>query len=135
MKTPRLGLSLAFGIILHGCATPGPPANQLSNELLCKKYGLQRHNHFAQGINPRAEAEYRQEIDRRRLLSEREQANTDAPKPRVWIGMSQCAMYAAMGYPKRENRTATGGGIRIQHVFGDRDYIYTSNGTVTGWQD
>lgn len=51
------------------------------------------------------------------------------------IGDGACQMYAALGRPEHANRTVTSRGERIQHVFGNRVYVYTVDGRVTAWQD
>lgn len=55
---------------------------------------------------------------------------------RIRIGMSECELYAAWGFPKSNNRSAGSWGIHIQHLYGDwGPYVYTENGRVTSWQD
>lgn len=59
----------------------------------------------------------------------------------IRVGMTQCAMYASWGWPDRENRTVSGSGSMVQHVYnaGSRyskpKYIYTVNGIVRSFQD
>lgn len=54
----------------------------------------------------------------------------------IRIGMTTCMLYAALGEPRTENRTTGSWGQHIQHVYGShRDYVYSENGRVTGWQD
>lgn len=53
----------------------------------------------------------------------------------VKIGVLICDMYAALGHPKRQNRTVTSRGVSIQHIYGGGFYVYTNNGFITSWQD
>jgi hypothetical protein len=74
------------------------------------------------------------EVKRRNLNLNYELAKNASLK----IGMSIADMYAAMGYPERNNRTVDAHGVHIQHVYDNwrtKGRVYTDNGIVTSWQD
>lgn len=64
---------------------------------------------------------------------------TRAKDGQIFVGMSQCGLYAAWGPPRDEHQTVSGAGVNVQHVYGydvrSRTYAYTSNGVVSGWQN
>ena len=57
----------------------------------------------------------------------------------IYIGMSQCGLYAAWGKPVDENTTVNKYSKRIQHIYGyslsSKNYVYTVNGKITSWQN
>jgi len=73
---------------------------------------------------------WQEEIKRRKLLIDRDAIIKKA----VFIGSSDCTVFAALGRPKRLNRSVSANHIHKQFVYG-RTYIYTQNGLVTSWQD
>jgi len=55
---------------------------------------------------------------------------------RIRIGMTQCAVVAALGRPSAVNNTHTARSQTSQMVYRDRGiYVYTDNGIVRSWQD
>jgi hypothetical protein len=55
---------------------------------------------------------------------------------KIFIGMSQCGLYASWGKPTKENKSVNRWSIRIQHIYGyNRNYVYTENGLITSWQN
>jgi len=55
---------------------------------------------------------------------------------RLRIGMSECAMFAALGKPEAANSTHTAGGRSTQFVYrGKGLYVYTDDGVVRAWQN
>ena len=115
-------------ILLGGCSTI--PPTQMSVAQLCATYGM-----LSRG-NPRADALplIETELDRRNLRLTTDERDL-VIRERIRVGVSQCVMYAAWGFPVRENRTVTGGGESIQHVYSGRNYAYTRNGVVTALQN
>jgi hypothetical protein len=54
----------------------------------------------------------------------------------IWIGMSECELFASWGPPSKRNRTVGVGGTHVQNVYESQGtYVYTENGRVTAWQD
>jgi hypothetical protein len=51
------------------------------------------------------------------------------------IGMSVCALVAAVGRPERTNTSHTARGASIQAVYPNGMYVYLDDGIVTGWQE
>lgn len=57
------------------------------------------------------------------------------------IGMSLCALIAAMGQPEQTNKTHTKSGMHIQAIYPNNVYVYINvdynkqTTEVTGWQD
>ena len=131
MKRALVGIA----VTVAGCAmVTGGDAGTLPDLALCAQHGA---THRVPAFSGGAKA-YREELVRRNLLSEKEWRAID--QRGIFIGMSLCAMYAEFGRPYRENRTVTANGERIQHVYREigashAAYIYTTNGTVTAWQD
>ena len=61
---------------------------------------------------------------------------TNIRKNKIFIGMSQCGLYASWGRPRDENTSVNKYSKRIQHIYGSRkkpNYVYTENGKVTSW--
>lgn len=56
-------------------------------------------------------------------------------KRKIAIGMREGAMVCSWGDPNSTNRTLTTGAERRQYVYGDRTFVYTTNGTVDAIQD
>lgn len=54
---------------------------------------------------------------------------------KVYIGISEKAMFCVMGPPDDANRSVGSWGVHVQYVYRGRVYIYTQNGKVTSWQD
>jgi hypothetical protein len=55
---------------------------------------------------------------------------------RVRIGMSECAVVAALGKPEAANSTHTARGRSTQLVYRQKGmYVYTEDGVVTSWQN
>ena len=55
---------------------------------------------------------------------------------KVRIGMTECELYASLGFPDKQNRTVSQSGEHIQHVYSSMEaYFYTRNGRLTSWQD
>ena len=52
------------------------------------------------------------------------------------VGDSECQLYAARGLPTSQNRTITGSSRNVQHVYpGSRNYVYTTDGRISGLQN
>lgn len=54
---------------------------------------------------------------------------------KIRLGISECTLHASWGRATRENRSVGSWGVRIQHVYGSRNYVYTRNGRVESWQN
>lgn len=50
------------------------------------------------------------------------------------IGMSEAALVCSWGLPNRVNTSTGSWGTKKQWVYGGGQYVYTSNGRITGWQ-
>ncbi len=80
-----------------------------------------------------------QEAKKRGLLTEQE---IQLIKERqIKIGMSEGALIASWGSPRKKNRTVNQYGVREQYVYGTLNkyskptYVYLENGKVVSWQD
>lgn len=64
-------------------------------------------------------------------------AKAQAARPGVRIGMTQMQVIneTNWGKPRRVNRTTTATGTREQWVYGDGNYLYFVNGTLTSIQN
>jgi hypothetical protein len=131
----RLLIISAIATLLSGCATSPESMAHRSNLDICQSYGV-----FSASPLWAARAQsHRDELIRRKALTNEEW--TIVQQRSIRIGMSQCALYASWGRPDRSNRSVAAGGVVIQHVYnaGYRHirprYVYTRDGTVTGWQD
>lgn len=135
----RYSLGTAIAVmtvsVLSGCAISPQQMSSKSDTDICQSYGV-----FRSGIGWGAMAQsYKEEILRRKLLSDEDMALVEQKKLR--LGMSKCAMYASWGRPDRENRTVHANGVHIQHIFNAGykyirpTYVYTDGDTVTAWQD
>jgi hypothetical protein len=51
------------------------------------------------------------------------------------VGDTRCQMLAALGEPRTQNRTVTSGAVRLQHIYGRKLLVYTTNDVVTAFQD
>ena len=121
----------AVGIALAGCVTIDPATvEKMSSQDLCVVYGA----NLRVPDNGERVAILRQELHRRDLLLTSDGHGRMASE-QVRVGDSECAMYAAWGRPVRQNRTTTASGTRVQHVYEGRNYVYTTNGRVTGIQN
>lgn len=55
---------------------------------------------------------------------------------KIRIGMTDCELLAAWGYPSDTNRSVGSWGAHVQHVYGrNGPYVYTENGIVKAFQD
>lgn len=55
---------------------------------------------------------------------------------RIRIGMSECALFAALGKPEAANSTHTARGRSTQFVYRQKGlYVYTDDGLVKAWQN
>jgi hypothetical protein len=55
---------------------------------------------------------------------------------RLRVGMSECAVFAALGKPEAANSTHTARGRSTQFVYRQkRLYVYTDDGVVRAWQN
>lgn len=84
------------------------------------------------------EAEERKVQKAQEAVQAKLQAAEKARKKRegVTIGMSQQdALDSSWGKPDRVNRTTTASGVREQWVYGDRGYLYFTNGVLTAVQN
>lgn len=73
------------------------------------------------------------ELERRKEFTAKE---LDLIKRRkIKVGMSEKAMRCSWGAPQRSHRSATSAGVKTQHVYHDRYYIYVERGMVVSWQD
>lgn len=127
---------LPCALALVACATVSPEriASMKADEL-CASYSTLRSD-------PGLAAQVRKEIERRGLIAAADWSSIDRGSIRV--GMPVCALYASWGSPSRENRTITGGGVSIQHVYSGysgryvstrSNYAYTRNGVITAIQN
>ncbi len=124
-------------VSLTGCAFfTGADSEGLSDLQLCAAYGETNQIYARQT----AREAYKRELERRALLRSDEWQAVD--RRQIFVGMSQCGLYASWRYPTRQNRTVTARVERIQHVYGSvvdpyvrSRYVYTENGRVTAWQD
>lgn len=112
---------LTIVFLISGCATTIQP-QKMDDLTLCAEYGYDFKD-----------VELRKEIIARKIIQPRDWVMVD--KRTAYVGMPLCAMYAALGKTIQENRTLTSSGVRIQHVFYGRRYVYTTNGIVTAIQD
>lgn len=124
----RLFFALSIALFLAGCAVASKQDVQgASDTTVCKKIGFFNKPIYTEQLRP-----WWDEARRRELFTQKE---IDSLQPRkIYIGMRKCAMYAAWGEPERENRSVGSWGVRIQHVYG-RQYVYTSDGVITSFQD
>lgn len=53
----------------------------------------------------------------------------------IYVGDSDVKVLEVLGEPERKNRTTTGNTTREQWVYGNGQYIYIENGSVTAFQD
>jgi len=126
--------ALFFGAMLVGCAVNPQHVSTAPDLEICQSYGV-----YSRGAWSSHAESYKQEIERRKLLSQ-DDWDTVAQR-KIKRGMSQCAMYASWGRPDRENRSVGSWGTHIQHIFNSGytyikpTYVYTENGKVTSWQD
>src|SRR5689334_11514242 len=101
-------------ILLGGCVTNISPqtAAGLPTPNLCMQFG-----HWLRKDNPQAVRTVSDEIERRSIQAPTSQEYDWIRRERVTIGLSECAMLAAMGSPDRQNDTLTAEGRRTQYVF------------------
>jgi hypothetical protein len=59
---------------------------------------------------------------------------TLALNDKIKMGMNRCALLASWGLPNHVNKTVTAGGVNEQFVYSGREYVYITNGKVSGWQ-
>lgn len=52
----------------------------------------------------------------------------------IQIGMSEAALVCSWGRPDRINTSTGSWGTKKQWVYGTGQYVYTSNGRITSWQ-
>lgn len=51
------------------------------------------------------------------------------------LNMSECELYASLGFPRKQNVSTGAWGEHIQHIYVDNEmFVYTENGRVTSWQ-
>lgn len=123
----------AVVVTLAGCVGPltKETASGFPTAALCQRYGVGLRNG---GVDPLVSGELarrgiRLDYDQDKQIRERQ----------IGVGAPLCQMYAAWGFPARENRTTTAAAVHIQHVYEittrHRAYVYTENGVITAWQD
>lgn len=123
---------LASATLLSGCASSFNSATtaELSSaktQDLCEAY-----NYFK-------EEKVKQELQTRPEITHWDAIEAD----RVTIGMNEMELVCSKGLPMHINRTTHASGVRKQLVYryydalGNkrRNYVYTSNGTVTSYQN
>jgi len=125
----KLLLAIAVTGSLAGCAIP---LKQMDADFLCQHYGANAANKTDRVSSIRAE------LNARKLISEKDWGFVD--RQQLYVGMPTCAMFAIQGGPYSQNRTTTAAGTSIQHAFTNhrtlkREYLYTTNGLVTAWQN
>jgi len=76
---------------------------------------------------------FRQELERRHVLSEEEWHLID--EERLKIGMSELAMVCSWGKPKRVDRVIDAAPEHKMHVYAEDRIVHTENGHVTAVQD
>lgn len=59
---------------------------------------------------------------------------TLALNDKIQMGMNRCAVIASWGIPDRVNKSVSSGGISEQFVYNRWQYVYLTDGKVTGWQ-
>lgn len=98
----------------------------------CEQYGVYvRVEHpYPQAAGPELQRVARAEALRRKLRFD----DKSVQERSVRIGMTECQMVAALGYPERENRTIVPGAIKTQNVYG-RLYVYTAGNRIVAIQD
>ncbi|HAF00409.1 MAG TPA: hypothetical protein DCG63_03855 [Methylophilaceae bacterium] len=133
MKKVSIVIMMLF---MAGCTTMTPEKFALkTDDEVCRASGYLRN---ILGGKKLAEP-WMRELEKRNLLTEREIAAVNNKE--IFIGMTECALYASWGSPKRTNRSVSHDGINIQNIYGDYSkyskptYVYTRNGVVTSWQD
>lgn len=124
----RLALMLAAAVGSAGCVSTELIGKQ-PDATVCRAYAAYRNS----GVYPGSTANIRAELLKRGLLTESEIEQAD--KRTIRVGDGLCAMYAALGTPRSENRSVGSWGTDIQHVFGRSTYVYTRNGRITSWQE
>jgi hypothetical protein len=131
---------IMLSLMLAGCYTPPwkePSKLNFDNEsdlYTCMRIGqLARLNY-----SPELEDRLKQEREKRGLLPDKEYEA--AKKKSLYIGGSQCLLYASWGWPDRVNDTETRSSIYSQHVYRHlfgygANYVYTENGVITAIQN
>jgi hypothetical protein len=114
-------LTLITALVLTGCAsTPSVPLTQLDDTDLCIGYETHRT------------AEFRAEIDRRKLIPAGDWSFIAMRAP--YVGMGECSVHAAMGKARRVNFTSTPSGLVSQHIYYGRTIAHLRNGKVIAVQ-
>lgn len=137
MNTQRLVIATGLMLCQACSTTPIGGVASLSTSQLCAHYGS-----ALRGSGSATQATAREALQQRSVsISAREEQSI--AKETVYVGMSECALYASWGIPSRQNRTITAAGTNIQHVWAGysgryistrSNYAYTTNGTVTAIQ-
>ena len=114
---------------LYGCATMTPEkAASWDTQMLCDTLSLSK----GYANNPNTEIIFTELESRNQFSSQELEAINNGS---IFLGMSQNAMYCSWGKPQVENSTVGAWGVKIQHVYPNGNYVYTSNGVVDSWQD
>lgn len=124
-------------LLLASCASITPEKlAQRTDDDVCKTYGGLSNLAFN---GKKMAAPWKDELIRRKLVTDDELTAIENKK--IFVGMKECALYASWGEPRKQNRTVSGSGVRVQNIYGSYGkhnkptYVYVSNGVVTSWQD
>lgn len=104
---------------------------EMESEEFCQIYGnhIRRENENYDNENEVIKA-MSNELKRRKLALN----NSLIIKQAIELGISQCQLYASLGYPADVNTSVGSWGVHKQHIYKSNRYVYTENGTVTSWQ-
>ena len=92
---------------------------------VCRAWGVEQRERTA----ARKTAAMREFLLHRGLITRRDISMV--PERQFGIGMSQCGLFASLGYPKRANRTTTAEGTTSQLVYRDgRLVFYTDEKSI-----
>lgn len=131
MKLARV-LLVSLVLLSIACVSGQPPVwSQVEDQDLCSTAGKWRYKTEAhiQALN--------ELYDRKMVRAEYVGAVRNRE---IQIGMTECEVIAAWGWPTDQNKSHSSFGTRNQMVYrpyssADAKYIYTNNSIVTSWQE